>query len=309
VVVEEITLSIDVGGSSYKAAIVDSRGSIIPTTYFEQPSYSDQPINIVLAALRETLERLFEQVQLLQRDARLLNDPKIYSISSLAMDFPGPFDYANGQSLMTHKFKSIKGIPLTPFIREIFPCMEIPIVFHHDLHACTYGAYLYDVGQGCSNLFCIAIGTGLGTGYMKEGKVVMRPGKQPMYPIFDTPYENGILEEYVANRGIVNQYRKRTGCTEALDAKQIDYLARYKSDKKAIAAYFEMGRVLGQAVKPLLEKLEVECLIFGGQISKGYDLFGPSLEKELGFVPSLRKIGIIQNLTETTIRGAAALPH
>jgi len=301
--VEDIVVSIDVGGSSYKAALVDSVGSIIPGSFIQMPSYSDQD--------RDTVVMAFMQMLLTMRQSSL-NLPSLSGtttrIDRIALDCPGPFDYATGTSLMKHKFKSIQGLSLFPIIRKVFTEPNLPIVFHHDLHACTYGAYLYDEARGYSRVFCIAIGTGLGTGCLQDGSVVMRPGRQPMYPIFQKEYKDGILEEYVANRGIVNEYRKRTGFTGPLDALQVELLAKQHNDLDALATYHEMGTVLAQVVKPLLEQLQTECLVFGGQISKGFDLFGPPLKDELSTLPSLRYIGSIKDLTSVTIRGAAALP-
>lgn len=304
---EEIVVSIDVGGTSYKAALVDAQGAIIPDTFVEMPSYSECERDIVITGFKNILSTMLQVYHtLISSKGDSKKNEKLH-IRKIALDFPGPFDYDNGLSLMNHKFASIKGMSLFPIIREVFDDPYIEILFHHDLHACTYGAYLYDVAKGYSRVFCIAIGTGLGTGYLRDGAIIMRPGRQPMYPIFNKPYKDGMLEDYVANRGIVNEYRRQTGNQEPLDSRKIEYLALHEDDKAAIQAYRTMGMVLGKEIRPLLRELKIDCLIFGGQVSKGYSLFGPALEKELEALPDLHHIEIIKNITSVTIRGAAAL--
>jgi glucokinase len=289
-------LSIDSGGTYYKSALIDPFGNIIPDTFAETPSHSDAGRDIVLSVFTGMLKTM-----------KRITEEKGLCLTRIAFDFPGPFDYKRGACIMQHKFLSINNLSLVPFVRRVFGDTSIDVVFHHDLHACTYGAYLYDVAKGFSRVFCVAIGTGLGTGYLQNGEIVMKDHGGPMYPIFQEPYGKGVLEDVVSNRGIVTEYRCLTGSKEPIDARIVQQLSE-SGDLAASAVYDHMGCVLGEHIRPLLQELQAGCLILGGQISKGFHLFGPALQAELEGLPLLQMIAPIENLTTVTIRGAAALP-
>ena len=229
------------------------------------------------------------------------------NVSKISIDFPGPFNYQQGVCMMKHKFVSIYNIPLKPLVKEIVDVPNVPVTFHHDMHAYTFGAHKFDAGQGYSRVFCVAIGTGLGGGFVCDGQPVMRSDRGAMFPIFRQSYKDGILEDVVSNRGIVNEYRRLTGFKGELDAKAVKNFAEQK-DPAAVEIYRNMGTVLGVELKHLFEELDVQCLVLGGQISRGYHLFGPALEVSLESSKNIRHIGPLNDFTYISIRGVAALP-
>ncbi len=154
----------------------------------------------------------------------------------------------------------------------------------------------------------MAIGTGLGTGFLKEGHLEMGSGGIPKYPLFQEKIEGGILEDVVSNRGLVDLYNQYSGIKNSIDAKEIQRRADIKNDANAFKAYETMGIELGNMLYPLLQKLQVDTLIIGGQISKGFHLFGPSMLKKLEVVSTLKKIQPVTDVVTTTIRGAASIP-
>jgi glucokinase len=288
-------LAVDAGGTYYKAALVDTHGKIISGSFKEFPSYSECSQNEILSAFRAMLKEIIGFAK-----------DNNFPIIKTALDFPGPFDYERGACMMKHKFVSIYDVPLKPVVEELLGNPAIPVVFHNDMNAYMYGAYLYDRGKGFSRVFCIAIGTGLGGAFIQEGRIVMRPDRGSCFPIYKTPYKNGILEDIVSGRGIVNEYFRR-GNRKGLDAKQIEALALDTFDELAREVYSGMGEALGESLKPLFEELAVDCVLLGGQISKAYHLFGSSLEKSLKDIRTIKYIGPLNDFNCVAIRGAAAL--
>ncbi|MDL2228647.1 ROK family protein [Treponema sp. OttesenSCG-928-L16] len=290
-------LAVDAGGTYYKSALVDSCGGIIPGTFRECPSHSD--------AGRETVLRAFTGMI---QDMTAIAAEEGRGISRIALAFPGPFDYRRGASMMDHKFVSIYDVPLKPLAAEAAGDPDMPVVFHYDLHASVYGAWLYDEGQSFNSVICVSLGTGLGGGYLRNGQIVMEADGGPKYLIYKQPYRGGILEDAASNRGLAEEYRRRTGCSDVLDAKELERRALLEGDRAALELYRDMGETLGRELRPLFEELGIDCLLLAGQISKGYRLFGPALEEALTGLPSLKKIGPLKDFAFTAIRGAAALP-
>jgi len=291
-----MAIAIDAGGTYFKSALVDLNGEIFPGSFIERPSFSNAEKDKIIFAFQGLL-----------REMKDCAAQKNFRVSKIAIDFPGPFDYQRGVCMMRHKFFSLYDLPLKPLVMEIIDDPDVPVTFHHDMHAYTYGAYKYDVGQGYSRVFCVAIGTGLGGGLVLNGQPVMRPDRGAMFPIFSKPYKDDILEDIVSNRGLVNEYRRLTGFEGELDAKIIEQFAEQK-DLAALEVYNNMGKVLGEELKEIFEKWDVQCLILGGQISKAYHLFGPALKTALEDSKYIQFIGPLRDFTYISIRGLAALP-
>ena len=289
-------ISVDSGGTYYKSALVDPDGNIIPGSFLELPSYSEEPKEKVIFAFKEVLLKMIEQADLNKR-----------CISRIVFSFPGPFDYQRGACMMKHKFVSVYDLPLKPIVQEIINDSRLKVTFHNDMHAFAWGAYKFDAGQGFSNVFCVAIGTGLGGACVYKGKIIMREDRGAMFPIFRQPYKDGILEDFVSNRGLVNEYRRLTGFNGDLDARKITQFAE-NNDEAALEVYRNMGFILGKELKPLFDEWDIKCLVLGGQIAKGYHFFGPALAEALANSKTIQFIGPLKDSAYVSIRGNAALP-
>jgi glucokinase len=303
----DVILSIDVGGTYYKAAVLDAHTfEILAGSLIECPSSSHKDKDTILDALRSVVD---QGLQFCEKSEEPLK------IHHIAFDWPGPFDYVKGCAMMKHKFQAIYALPLTPVIRS--GCHipgELPIVYHHDLHAFTYGVCRFGSGKGFRSVFCVTIGTGLGTGCFRDGRLEMNSNGTPRYPLFQKPYGEGIVEDIVSNRGLTTRYNIKTAektlhySTPATNAKEIEIRAMTGHDSIALEVYSTMGTVLGSTLKPTLEELEIEALIIGGQISKGFHLFRDTLVKELSGSDFLKYIGPAKDLSNNAIRGCGALP-
>lgn len=64
---------------------------------------------------------------------------------------------------------------------------------------------------------------------------------------------------------------------------------------------------LGKAAAPLLNELSIDCVLFGGQISKSFFLMERSLCQSLSSVPSLRFVGPLPDLDHATFNGLRSL--
>ena len=73
------------------------------------------------------------------------------------------------------------------------------------------------------------------------------------------------------------------------------------------AAFALMGERLGKAAAPLLNGLSIDCVLFGGQISKSFFLMERTLRQSLSSVPSLRFVGPLPDLDHATFNGLRSL--
>lgn len=284
-------IAIDAGGTFFKSAIISDKAEVLEGSLTTVPANNDASPETVREAYRRTLT------------AQIRNASKIgVDISAVAIDSPGPFDYEGGMSLMTHKFKAIYKIPLRPWINEIVG--DMPVTFIHDSAAFLTGEMWHCPYGDFKNAAGAMIGTGLGFATMMDGKLLLNRKREPLYEVWDKPYDIGdgkkhITEDFVSGKGISARY-----APGGKNAKELELLA-VSGDEQARKVYADTGRILAEAVAPILKKIDAEIFILGGQISRALPLFEKELREGLADVTALKKIVRSTRLEYSHMLGAA----
>lgn len=195
--------------------------------------------------------------------------------SRIGIAIPGPFNFKEGIFLMKHKFASVYGERFAD-IAGIPDGVEVKYI--HDVNAVLEGAIrLMDLSS--RNTALVTLGTGLGFSIAIKGQVRYSPSGSPADVLWNLPWKDGILEDFVGSRGV-----KRYWAEEGGDANDSAAVIANKADEgnpAAIRAYERMGDTLGEAVKGVLEEHGVDTLLFAGQVSKSLNLMESSLSKHL----------------------------
>ncbi|WP_217605819.1 ROK family protein [Chitinophaga sp. GbtcB8] len=199
-------------------------------------------------------------------------------IPAIGIAMPGPFDYPEGISLIrgVAKYESLYGMNIRTALKASLN-FSGNVYFENDASCFALGEAWAGEGAGCSRIVAVTLGTGLGGTFLynkhilHEGKGVPSGGY-----IYNLPYRNGIAEDYISSRWLLNEYHRRTG-TRLPDVKSIGDLAE-KQDATALALFMEMGNALGEVLTPWLEDFEAECLVIGGNIRKAHPYFLPALQ-------------------------------
>ena len=282
--------AVDAGGTNLKAALIGRDGEIVERSLLSLPSDSDGSADRIISRLAECLSGLLESAR--RHHA---------AVTGFALAYPGPFDYEGGRSLMKHKYASVYGVPLIPAVSRLVQLPEAPTLFCHDIHAFAYGVFSSGEAGEANGLFCVSIGTGVGTGWIKGGRIVAGDDGGPKWSVYSRPYLDGTLEDIVSARGIARRYRELSGNNTECDPETVAMRAR-SGDAKAIEVY----RGLGVIIEPILKEIEADVLLFGGRISRALDLFEPALQEALRSVPDL-SIRAAQDPDSAALKGAAAL--
>lgn len=274
----EAVLAIDAGGTYFKSALVTADGEIPEHSRFCIKVDSNGEQQPVRDAYQTTVRSQLTFAQELGME-----------LAGIAVDTPGPFDYEKGASLMKHKFQSIYGIPLRPWIKEA--AGPLPIIFLHDSTAFLLGEAWKGEARGYKDAAGVMLGTGLGFACMRDGRICLNSCGGPEISLYDRPFLGKTAEEFVSRRGIVRDYMSRSalGRDEALDVLEIAGRAR-AGEEAAAETFARTGRYLGRILALALARLETKCLVVGGQISKSFDLFEEGLRAELEAVTSLEKV-------------------
>ena len=203
---------LDVGGTFVKGGIADSAGNLAEGQVWQVPVRSEGSKEEILESLAESLRQGIAKSQDLGMRA-----------AGLAATFPGPFDYNAGVPLMEHKFAAIYGMDLKEWIRGIAG-ERFGVSFVHDVNAQLSGEMFRGAATGFRNVCVITLGTGLGFAFSIDGRIQYSSTASPARSIYNMPYRDGILEDYVSKRGFLKAYRELTGKDEPdLTVKEIGH--------------------------------------------------------------------------------------
>lgn len=275
---EKCVLAVDVGGTSLKIALVSTNLEYVRGSFRRVLVNSNGTRDEILSAIVKGLTSVFKKAVEMRME-----------VTAIGMAFPGPFDYKRGISLMKHKFRSIYGVNLKQLIvKELNLTDYFPVIFRPDSWAFLVGETCKGAARGYSRVIGITIGSGLGSAFMIENKVVTRgPGVPPHGWLWNLPYKNGILEDWISRRGIIKMYREATG--SELDVKEIADRA-YRGEKYACTVFERIGRILGGVLRSIARDFRAECIVLGGQISRAFNLFERPLREELRNIGTLKKV-------------------
>lgn len=223
----------------------------------------------------------------------------------VAVAIPGAFDYDRGVFLMKHKFAAVYGEKFQDIVLDGTGLTEDDVEFRfiHDVNCMLLGEISGGAAKGLGNTALVTLGTGLGFSMYVNGSILENELKSPKVSIYNLPFRDGILEDYASKRGIISGYLRHKGVdSTALAVKEISDLA-HGGDESAQAAFSEAASIIGNVISPVLAEYGISCLLFGGQISRSFDLMEPALCKALHDVPMLERVSAVSDFSNATFNG------
>jgi len=259
---ERSVIALDVGGTTIDAACVSSSGDMVAGL-----PESDSPAD---GGKDEIVNRLAGIVDAARARAAGTD------VTACGVAMPGPFDYVAGVSRMTHKFQGIHGVPLGELLAEK---TGLATCFINDADAFGLGVS-WRQRPDAKRLIALTIGTGLGGSFIENGDSLVADDRVPPGgEIWDLPFGDGILEDFVSARGVAAAFcRLRPG--EPRSAKDIADLARL-GDRAAVEAYQALGAALGSGLAGLVLRFAPEVIAVGGKVGQSLGLFGPAMRQAL----------------------------
>jgi predicted NBD/HSP70 family sugar kinase len=287
----EAVVALDVGGTDTDAACVSASGDVIGEL-LEFGSFASGTKDEIVTALAHAIEA-----------ARAVARAAGFTVTACGIAIPAPFDYAAGIPYMRHKFRAVYGVELGPLLRSK---TGLPVHFVNDAAAFGLGVGWRQLPEA-NRFVALTIGTGLGAGFIENGEIVDDDDRvPPAGQVWDLPYEDGILEDYVSARAVTTRYGKLSR-GERRSARDVSNLALQGSEP-AIEAYRAMGSALGRGLAPVLARFGPEVVVIGGKVAQSLELFRPAMEQALASagLPSLRVLPAASE--NMAILGAARYP-
>ncbi len=274
-------IGVDLGGTKVAA------GRVVDGTVVEEIV---KPIDATLKDPRDTIGLMAGMIRNLTKDG----------VSGIGIGVPGPVDREQGIVYDVLNIPAWKEVHLKTILEE--EC-GLPVCIDNDSNCFAMGEYWYGACTGENDFTGITLGTGMGTGIVKDGKLLL--DAHGCSGEFGTmPYLDGIYENYTSGMFFYRRF-DQSGQEVAT--------AAMKGEPWAVDAFSEFGMHLGNAIKAIIMAVDPPLVIIGGSVAKAHPLFEDAMRKSITEIPFQSVLGSIQvkfsEKENMAILGAASLCH
>jgi glucokinase len=221
-------------------------------------------------------------------------------LGALGVAVPGPFDYERGVSAITHKLGALYGVDLR---RELTAALGVgpdAVVFLNDTAAFLLGEGWAGAARGHARAVGITLGTGLGSAFLADGRIV-RSGSDvpPGGELYTLAFRGAPVEHAISRAALLARYGSEASAGP--DVEEIAALAR-GGDARARHVFEELATNLAAFLDPVLRRFRPSCLVIGGSIAGAWDLLGEGLRSSLD---SGLMVARAEHLEDAPLLGAA----
>lgn len=276
---KQLVVGIDIGGTNSVFGLIDREGKmygegVVPTKKF--PDF-DQYLEELYIGINDLIKSVTEECEVI----------------GIGIGAPNA-NYYNGTIENAANLVWKGTIPFVEKMKRYFP--TIPIIITNDANAAAIGEMVYGAAKGMKDFIVVTLGTGLGSGFVANGKLVY--GHDSFAGELGHVIVNrvgrtcgcgrkGCLETYVSATGIkrtafklladhIDDSEFRNISYNDLTAEMITKAA-LNGDPLAIEAYEYTGMLLGQSLADAVTITSPEAIfLFGGLAKAGKYIFEPT---------------------------------
>ena len=271
-------IGVDIGGTNLKAGVVDDKGQIISEA--SVPTGADRPQDVVLGDILGAVRTSIDGAGLSVKDIR-----------AAGLGSPGTIDTDNGIVI----FNGNLGWRDFHICEKMSDALGIPARLENDADAAALGEVISGSAKGAKSAMIITLGTGVGTGYVTDGKIfrgcefghmVIAYGGRPC-----TCGRHGCFEAYCSATGLINMTKEaiadhpsgtlaEIANREGVVSGHTVFVAADQGDAVASHIIDEYTSYLASGLVNLINGLQPEVISIGGGIGKqGERLLVPLREK------------------------------
>ena len=270
--VKKYNIGVDIGGTNVKIALVDQKGAIVYSN--SVPTRAEMGYEYTVKNIKETIYTSMKE-----------SDVTIDSIGGIGFGLPGQINSEAGVVRLLPNIPGWVNVPLGQIIEDEF---KVKCKIDNDVRVATLGEFTYGAGQGCKNLVCITVGTGVGSGIIVNGQLVrgasMSAGEigHMILQAHEGPIcgcgNTGCLEAFASGPSIVQLAKeylsggKSAKFEELANGREITpfmvYEAAMQGDAVAKRIFAIVGEWLGIALTSVVNLLNPEKIIIGGGVSQ-----------------------------------------
>ena len=309
----EFVLAVDIGGTKTAAALVTRDG--VPRHTLAAPSRAGEGPDAVVEAVRTLAERL-----LAAADAR---KGESATLMGVGMGAAGVVDAGTGTIVSsTDTFADWPGTRLAERVREALAGLlahDAAVSVQNDADAHAAGEFLHGAAAGASSALVVAVGTGIGSGVIVDGRPVHGAhhvgGELAHIPIRGADHlrcpcgRTGHLEALGAGLGLHRHYLSLGGDSAVTDTRGVALKAA-AGEAPALQAIADSARAVGRALAGAASLIDPERIVITGGVPQiGSAWWHPMLAAyRAEAIDALQSTPILPGTLgdEAPLRGAAA---
>lgn len=273
-------IGVDLGGTKVTAGRV-AGDAIIKRETTLVSAQSDQ--QTVVSEVISTIEKVFTP-----------------ATAAIGVGVPSVVDIEKGIVYDVQNIPSWREVPLQQLLEDHF---SVPVKIDNDANCFTMGEFKSRRQQDISSLVGLIIGTGAAAGIIANGQLYhgnnCGAGEFGMLPYLDSNYEH-----YCTGRFFVNAFGQKG---------QTLFDKASNGDVRALGAFQDFGKHLGQLIIAVLYSVDPEVIVLGGSVAKSFAFFEAEMYKSLeafAYKQSLNHLQIcVSGDPEIALLGAAALHY
>jgi len=312
-----VHLGIDLGGTTIKFGLVDDNYKVIHKTSI--PTQADRPFQVVAKDMAETCLSFLKDAQFQLEDLKGIG----IGVPSVVNPHTKNVVYANNLNWQD-----------VDLLGEMKKTLDVPMYIADDADCAALGEVLAGAAKGVKDALMITLGTGVGGGFIMNGKIYTGGdgyGCEPGHTILHMNGEactcgrKGCLEAYTSITALIRDAKRAmfknpnslmwTLVTEDIDQLngRIIFEAADQNDSTAAAVVDQYLNYLAEGIASLHNALRPQVIILGGGISQRQEkLIEPLKHKLKDLVFAVEYLGLPNVVTadlgnDAGIVGAAFL--
>lgn len=277
---KKAVIGIDIGGTNTEIAYINKEAEILIKKTIPTKGYNN----------------LLEYINTLCAEISNLTDSKkdSHKFSGIGIGVPNG-NYYTGKVEYAPNLGWGDNVPLVKMIKEYF---DLPIFITNDANAAALGEMVFGGAKNMKDFIVITLGTGLGSGFVTNGKLILGHDGFAGEMGHITVKENGrncacgkkgCLETYVSATGIKrtvyellahynNESPLKDIAFNKLEAKDIYNFAK-QGDFIALQAFDYTAEILGKAIANVVALTSPEAIFLFGGLANANDLLIQPVKK------------------------------
>ena len=268
---KKFIISVDLGGTNIKVALLDLSYAIKDQEVLSTRSFLEK--DDLILGIVHSVNRFIKY-----------NNLSKAQILGVGLGLPGPIDAKAG---IVHFFPNIPGwveVRLRDILRKK---MGLVVSLDNDAKLMALAEYKIGAAKGLNNVLCMTLGTGIGGGFIINGKLYRgfnnTAGEIGHLPINEKGIDcncgsSGCLEAYIGNRRILAEAKKMFKRNISLE--ELSGLAE-KHNKMAIEVWRKIGSHLGFALAGVVNLLNLDAIVIGGGVARAGRALFDNIAKSL----------------------------
>ena len=276
-----LSIGIEIGGTKTQAGIGTAHSGLLPGGIIRRTVNREKGADGILRDLVSMVDELLYSESL-----------SLSEIGKIGIGFGGPLDSSRGVILHSFQIDGWTNFPLKEWAEAQW---HKPVILENDASTAGLAEFIFGAGRGCSRLFYITVGSGVGGGWILNGRIDNGQGlgAAEIGHMWVPHPRSGKLAELEqvcsgwaigqrarqAAAGVPSLMAEMAGSLEKIDAK-IVYQAAQKGDETALCILQETCQTLSAAISNIVALLHPERVVLGGGVSLMGPLFWDQLQAE-----------------------------